>query len=163
MEKSKIPGFDHVGTLENWALVCVNGKTEHSPDIGAGCIQGDVPLPRGGSERMRVCTQPIEGQCEGLLVTIEGHTVELGEVDPKYEEAYPGARDRLFVRMSIIERPVMATLSEREDPDVDPTSPDPSIGQVHSDGTEQPSFTEPSCEEPDGTSRPVSTFETDSD
>lgn len=47
----------------------------------------------------RVTTSEIRGRRGDLVVTASGNEYELGDVDPAYEAAFPGAKERLLASL----------------------------------------------------------------
>jgi len=85
--------------LEQWSIV-FHGDLYKAPEQRIprllGAVYGHPIWPDGSLAR----TSPIDivdAETE-TITTASGSVYELGEVDPAYEEKYPGARERIFAQ-----------------------------------------------------------------
>lgn len=84
--------------LENWSIIFYLASPYQAPEQGEQRLQGkiynDDRFPNGKNV---ITSPPVKGNREeGTVTTRSGTVYLLGEVDPRYEEAYPNARERLF-------------------------------------------------------------------
>ncbi len=80
--------------LDNWTIVA-GGDGYQAPEVAVAAISGIVtghPLHDDG-KRVRI-SSPVQYE-NGTLTTYGGTRYRLGEPDPAYESAFPGAKQRL--------------------------------------------------------------------
>lgn len=81
--------------IENWA-VHSDGSPYLAPELHSKFLSGEVfghPCFQDGEF---VNTSPIIGTKDGVVITRSGSRYVLGAVKTDYEDAYPGARERLL-------------------------------------------------------------------
>jgi hypothetical protein len=84
-----------VYTLENWAIIYAVDSPYTAPEAAVPCLVGD----RNG---LYVKTSRLLGKSGNYVVT-QNSLYKLGEPDPEYEAAYPGARGRMFTSLQNVE------------------------------------------------------------
>jgi hypothetical protein len=85
--------------LQHWSLHSRPLGEWQSPEQDGVRVFGYVyghPLHRDGKE---VLTSPVIRCSANRIVTRSGSEYELGAVNPAYERRYPGALDRLLIRL----------------------------------------------------------------
>ena len=84
--------------LENWSVCSYPPDSDPylAPELWAYHLQGRVYGHPGFVEGTFVITSSIKGKREDKILTHTGSHYQLGDVDPKYEEEYPDAKERLF-------------------------------------------------------------------
>jgi len=81
--------------IENWAVVVSDPYA--APEARRQKLQGEVFGHPRFPDGTTVTTSSIVGKnWKGHVTTSSGSYYELGQVDPAYEEQFPGARDRLL-------------------------------------------------------------------
>lgn len=82
--------------LENWSIVQRNPDPYKAPELQRQYLHGKIfghPDYEDGTE---ITTSAIWAIRDNLIITKSGSEYALGEVDPKYEAAFPDARNRLL-------------------------------------------------------------------
>ena len=82
--------------IENWSIMMSSPEPYNAPEQQVAMLQGlvyDHPRFHDGDP---ITTSAIVGIEDGKVRTRSGSLYELGEVDPYYEAAYPGARARVM-------------------------------------------------------------------
>lgn len=84
--------------LENWSVVGGNVSPYTPPELITthihGIVYGSDKFPDGEM----ITTAAVIEVSDRTVRTSSGSEYELGEVDPRYEELYPGALERLVAR-----------------------------------------------------------------
>lgn len=88
--------------MEDWAFV-MNGDPYTPPELASPRLVGNVRGHNRLGDRDNQTTSRIMGKTEdGKLVT-RNTVYELGAVAEKYEEMFPGAKDRLLSQLPVLE------------------------------------------------------------
>jgi hypothetical protein len=86
-------------TLNNWSVA-----KEQDPYLAPECrrsiLQGQVTDHPDFDDGSRIWTSPIIKLHGEQILTASGSLYTLGTIDPAYEEAFPGARERLFTSLA---------------------------------------------------------------
>lgn len=82
--------------LERWYVGTMDADPYKAPEQMSMRLFGNVHNDWRFLTGEPIHTSAIRGKCGDCVVTKSGTHYELGEVDPGYEHAYPGARERLF-------------------------------------------------------------------
>lgn len=85
--------------LEQWSVVAGDFNPYTPPECVERRLHGQVsehPTFPDGAEVTTSRIVRVAGGERLLAVTNSGTTYELGEIDPRYEEAYPGAKQRFI-------------------------------------------------------------------
>lgn len=88
--------------IENWCFTS-HGDQYTPPEMMVPVLRGNVVNHYRIGSREDQTTSRLLGRTEdGMLVT-KNTVYELGEIDPGYEKAFPGAKDRLISQLPVLE------------------------------------------------------------
>lgn len=83
--------------IENWAVITPADDPYKVPELRKPSLQGKVFGHPRFEDGHRVTTSSIQGKTEtGEVVTYSGSHYKLGQIDPSYEERFPGSRKKLL-------------------------------------------------------------------
>lgn len=83
--------------LDNWSVVSVDFDPYQPPEVQKKYLHGKVfDHPHFADGTSITTSHIVTVNAEHRIVTGSGSIYSLGEVDPKYEESYPRAKQRLF-------------------------------------------------------------------
>lgn len=83
--------------IEQWAVVVLPGQSVFmAPECRANALHGFAYGHPRFADGEEITTSALVGVEDGKIRTKSGSVYELGEVDPKYEAEYPGARERIL-------------------------------------------------------------------
>jgi hypothetical protein len=81
--------------LENWSVISYASSPYQAPELGTPVLYGEVFGHPRFDDGHRVHTSFIVGK-RGDNVQTNNTLYELGEIDPKWEEMFPNARERFL-------------------------------------------------------------------
>lgn len=86
--------------IDRWAMIHAGGPYD-APETAGYFLRGVIHGHDEHADGTPVETSPIVAVVDGKIRTRSGTLYELGEPEPEYEAAYPGARERLLTTVAV--------------------------------------------------------------
>lgn len=94
--------------IENWSVTS-NGDLYTPPELQIPVLQGNIYGHFRFPDGTFTTTSRIVGKALGWCVETKNSVYELGAVDPKWEEAFPNAKERLLTSLEKVKQPADET------------------------------------------------------
>jgi hypothetical protein len=82
--------------IESWSIVSSEENPYTAPELRARCLHGTVYNHPRFPDGEAIMTSSIMRKDGDIVITFSGTRYKLGDINPEYEQTFPGARERFL-------------------------------------------------------------------